>query len=68
MSKATEIDDYRSANFVIKRHGEDALAFAARRAEIMHKLGEPSGERTWLRIAKAIEELTSTDRGDAPLH
>ena len=65
---ATEIDVYRSADFVIKQHGENALAFAARRAEIMHKLGEPSGQRTWLRIAEAIGELTSTDRGDAPLH
>ena len=64
----SELDIYRSANLVVKQHGDNALAFAARRAEIMHKLGEPSGERTWLRIAKAIEELTSTDRGNEPLH
>jgi len=65
---ATDIDVYRSANYLIKEFGNNASIFATRRAALLFKAGDASGQRTWLRIAKAIEELTSTDRGDAPLH
>lgn len=64
----TDMDIYRSANYLIKEHGNQAAIFAAKWADHLLENGDIDGQRVWLRIVNAIKELSSTDRGDATLH
>ena len=64
----SERDIYRTANLMVRKHGSEAHIHAAMRADEFVDNGDLDGQRTWLRIIKAIEELSSTDRGDAPLN
>ena len=65
----SDVDTYRSANELIKQHGEDAPIEAAMRADELMEAGDMEGEAVWLRIVKAIEELQSEERpGDAKVH
>ncbi len=60
---------YRSANELIKQHGEVADIEAAMRADACLAAGDMEGEAVWIRIVKAIEELLSDERpGDAEVH
>jgi hypothetical protein len=61
-------DIYRTANLMIHKHGSEAHLQATMRAHQLLDKGDLDGQRTWLRIIKAIEDLTSTDQGDAPLN
>ncbi len=62
-------DIYRSANELIKQHGNAADIEAAMRADERLAAGDMDGEAVWLRIVKAIEELLSEERpGDAEVH
>jgi hypothetical protein len=61
-------DIYRTANLLIRKHGERAHIHAAMRVDELKDKGDLGGARTWLRIIKAIDALRSTKRGDAPLH
>ncbi len=63
------LDIYRSANELIKQHGEAADIEAAMRADERLAAGDMEGEAVWLRIVKAVEELQSEDRpGGAEVH
>ncbi len=53
----SDIDIYRSANEIIKQHGEAADIEAAMRADERLAAGDMEGEAVWLRIVKAVEEL-----------
>ncbi len=65
----SDIDIYRSANELIKQHGEVADIEAARRADERLAAGDMEGEAVWLRIVKAVEELLSEERpGGAKVH
>ncbi len=65
----SDIDIYRSANELIKQHGEAADIEAAMRADERLAAGDMEGEAVWLRIGKAVEELLSEERpGDAEVH
>ncbi len=61
---ASILDIYRSANELIKQHGDAADIEAAMRADERLAAGDMEGEAVWLRILKAIEELLSEDRPD----
>ncbi len=70
----SDLDIYRSANELIKQHGEAADIEAAMRADACLPAGDMEGEAVWLRIVKAVEELLSKERpgdggelGPAPL-
>ena len=52
-----EIDIWRSANELIKQHGDLADIEAASRADALLAKGDHEGQRVWLRILKAIDEL-----------
>jgi triphosphoribosyl-dephospho-CoA synthetase len=52
-----EIDIWRSANLMVREHGEDAALEAAQRADTMLERGDMDGCAVWKRILKAIEEL-----------
>ncbi len=58
----SDLDIYRSANELIKQHGEAADIEAAMRADERLAAGDMEGEAVWLRIVKAIEELLAKER------
>jgi hypothetical protein len=58
----TDLDIYRSAWVFIDQHGEDAPIWAAQKADEMLERGNLDGERLWLRILTAIEDLQATER------
>ena len=65
----SDLDIYRSANELIKQHGDAADIEAAMRADERIAAGDMEGEAVWFRIVKAIEELQSQERpDDAEVH
>ncbi len=52
-----DLDIYRSANLLVKRHGQDAPIHAAMRADAMLDKGDLDGYAVWRRILRAVEEL-----------
>ena len=53
---------YRSAQVLVKQHGQDAPIHAAMRADAMLENGDLDGAAVWKRIVKAVEELLSKER------
>ncbi len=56
-----DLDIYRSANVLVKRHGQDAPIHAAMRADELLEAGDLDGYAVWRRILRAVEELQGTD-------
>ena len=52
-----DLDIYRSANVLVKHHGEDAPIEAAMNADAMLERADLDGYATWRRILRAVEEL-----------
>ena len=52
-----DIDIWRSANVLVKQHGEDAPIQAAMQADAMLEKGDLDGYAVWKRIIRAVEEL-----------
>ncbi len=52
-----DLDIYRSANLLVKHHGEDAPVEAAVRADAMLEKGDLDGYAVWKRILRAVGEL-----------
>ena len=59
----SDLDIYRSASVLIKRHGQDAPIHAAMRADAMLEKGDLGGLAVWKRILRAVEELQETEPG-----
>ncbi len=55
-----DLDIYRSANLLVKQHGEDAPIRAAMRADAMLEAGDLDGYAVWKRILRVVEELQET--------
>ncbi len=65
----SDLDIYRSANLLVKQHGDEAPIHAAMQADAMLETGDFDGQAVWLRILKAIEELLNTSPGNGtPVH
>ena len=58
----TDLDIYRAAHLVIRKHGEDAPIQAAVRHDELLDRGDTEGAAVWKRILKAIDELLSEER------
>ncbi len=58
-----DIEIYRSANLLVKQHGEDAPIEAAMRADAMLNKGDLDGYAVWKRILKAVEKLQRAKPG-----
>ena len=58
------LDIYRSANILVKQHGDEALIEAAMHADAMLERGDLDGRTVWLRILKAVEALLIKERHD----
>ena len=52
-----EIDIFRVAHLLVKRHGEDAPIEAAMRADAMLDKGDLGGYAVWRRILWVVAEL-----------
>ncbi len=53
----TDLDIYRSAQVLIKQHGQDAPIHAAMNADAMLDKGDLDGYSAWKRILRAVGEL-----------
>ncbi len=60
----SDLDIYRVAHLLVKRHGEDAPIKAAMRADAMLDKGDLDGYAVWKRILQAVGELLSKERPD----
>ncbi len=56
------LDIYRTANVLIREHGEDAALEAAQRADAMLEKGNMEGAAVWRRVLKAVEEMQRKER------
>ncbi len=52
-----DLDIFRSAQVLVKHHGQDAPIHAAMRADAMLEKGDVDGCAVWKRIVTAVEEL-----------
>jgi len=57
-------DIFRSANILVKQHGEDAPIQAAMRVDAMLDNGDLDGYAVWKRVINAVGELLSKERPD----
>ena len=55
-----DLDIYRTANVLMKQHGQDAPIAAAMRADAMLEQGDLDGHAVWKRILRAVGELQGT--------
>ncbi len=53
----SDLDIWRAAQVMVKHYGKDAATEAAKRADEFLDQGIIDGERLWMRIMQAIEEL-----------
>ncbi len=58
-----DLDIYRAANALIKKHGKDAPIHAAIRAVAMLDKGDLGGYAVWRRILRAVGELQRGEPG-----
>jgi hypothetical protein len=56
-----EIDIWRAADLLVKRHGADAAIVAAQRADELLAQGDLDGQSIWKRIVSAVSELQRTE-------
>ena len=56
-----DLDIYRSANVLVKQHGQDAPILAAMHADAMLEAGDLGGYAVWKRILRAVEKLQGTE-------
>jgi hypothetical protein len=62
----SDLDIWRAANLLIRKHGSEAEVEAVRRSELMLEPGDPDGQILWKRIRRAIVELQA--RPTRPAH
>ena len=59
----SDLDIFRSAQALIKQHGQDAPIHAAMRADAMLDKGDLDGFSVWKRILRAVGVLRETEPG-----
>ncbi len=57
IQSTSDLDIYRTANVLIREHGEDAALEAAQRADAMLEKGCLDGRRVWKRVLAAVKEI-----------
>jgi hypothetical protein len=61
-------DIFRAAKLVIDQQGDEAVMFAAGRADVLLKEGDVDGSAVWRQILAAIEELQRPKAGTVRLY
>ena len=56
-----DLDIYRSAQVLVKQHGEDAPVHAAMRADAMLEKGDLDGYAVWKQVLRAANELLTNE-------
>ena len=56
----SEIDIWRLAHLLVRRHGDDAPLVAAQRADEMLARGDVEGQAMWKRNVRGVEEVKRT--------
>ena len=59
-----DLDIYRSANVLVKHHGQGAPIHAAMRADAMLDKGDLDGYAVFKQVVKTTEEFLSKERPD----
>jgi hypothetical protein len=59
----SDLDIWRAANLVFRKHGNDAELEAAKGADLMLERGDRDGQLDWLRIRRAIVDLQAVPVG-----
>ena len=59
----SELDIWRAAELLIRKHGANAELEAAKRADMMLDRGDEDGRLLWARIGRAIEVLQAAPAG-----
>ncbi len=62
-----EIDISRTANVLIREHGEEADLVPAERADSFLEAGDMAGSVVWKQVLKAIKETQRQGRGSREL-
>jgi hypothetical protein len=57
MTMVSDLDIWRAANLLIRRHGADAELEAAKRVDLVLDRGDDDGRLLWAQIRRAIEAL-----------
>ncbi len=57
-----DLDIYRSAQVLIREHGDEAVIAAAKHADAMLAKGDLEGFAVWKRIVRAVEEIERKGR------
>ncbi len=60
-SMIPDLDIWRSAQVLVKQHGQDAPIQVAMRADAMLDKGDLDGVAVWKRILRAVEELVRVE-------
>ncbi len=58
----SDLDIYRSANVLIREHGDGAALEAAQRAAAMLERGDMDGCAVWKRVLRAVEDIQRKER------
>jgi hypothetical protein len=58
-----DLDIWRAANLLIRKHGADAELEAAKRADLMLDRGDVDARLLWMRIRRAIKDLQALPSG-----
>ena len=53
----TELDIYRTANVLIREHGDEADLVASMRADSFLEDGDIEGSAIWKRVLRAVKEI-----------
>ncbi len=61
----SDLDIYRSAQVLVKQHGNDAPIEAAMRADAMLEAGDLDGCAVWRRILRAVPSENPIRRGNS---
>ena len=56
----SDLDIYRTANLLVKRHGCEAVLHTATRVGELLAAGDMDGKATWLRVLEAVKKLLAT--------
>jgi hypothetical protein len=59
----SDLDIWRAAGLLIRKHGADAELEAAKHADLMLDRGDRDGQLVWLRIRRTIVELQTAPVG-----
>src|SRR5271169_6843904 len=59
----SDLDIWRAANLLIRKHGANAELEAAKRADLMLDRGDDDGRSLWTRIRRAVEALQAPPSG-----